>query len=274
MDHPRIRCVVPTLNSAKTLDTTLLSLRSQRDVEVDVIVVDSGSTDGTLDICSRWNVPSIFVPKGNMYRAVNAGLRGSDAPWLTYLNSDDWLYADAYCRLLAHAQSTEADLVYGNCDYTDAEGRFAYSFRAASPGALPKLFSAGLQGFAQPAAVFCRRLYEQLDGFDEEYRFSGDAHFFARATLTSARLGLLPGAPVVCFRLHQQQFTQTRKTEIMAENQRIRELFQGANRPAAWLTSTRWRLSNLPNYAIRILRETVLAQRFRLPRSIDAFAHR
>ncbi|EPF24462.1 glycosyltransferase [Microcystis aeruginosa] len=48
-----ISYVIPTLNSAATLDMTLLSLRSQKDVEVNIIVVDSGSTDGTLDLLQK-----------------------------------------------------------------------------------------------------------------------------------------------------------------------------------------------------------------------------
>jgi hypothetical protein len=264
---PRIRCAVPTLNSAKTLDATLLSLRSQRDVDVDIIVVDSGSTDGTLEICRRWNVESIFVPRGNMYRAVNAGLRSGESQWVTYLNSDDWLYADAYSRLLAHAGETAADLVYGNCDYADAEGRFAYSFQAAAPKSLRRLFAVGLQGFAQPAAMFSRRLYEQLSGFDENYQLSGDAHFFARATLADARIALLPGPPVACFRLHAGQFTQTRRADIATENERIQKLF-GAGSKRTWFAQAHWRIANSPHYAIRILRQSILSRRLRLPRSV------
>jgi glycosyltransferase involved in cell wall biosynthesis len=272
MSRPQIRCVVPTLNSAQTLDATLLSLRSQRDVDVDVLVVDSGSTDGTLDVCRRWDVPTLFEPPGNMYRAINAGLRSATSEWVTYLNSDDWLYADAYTRLAGHACETDSELVYGHCDYSDAVGRFAYSFKAAPPQALGGLFSAALHGFAQPATLFRRELFDRLGGFDENYRFSGDAHFFARATLGGARIARLNGRPVACFRLHEAQFTQRRKVEITAENENIRRLFADRGHGAAWLARTQWRLANAPHYAIRILRETTLARRLSLPRSIDRYA--
>jgi glycosyltransferase involved in cell wall biosynthesis len=56
-----ISYVVPTLNSAATLDMTLYALRSQKDVEVNIIVVDSGSTDETLDICKRWDVKTLYA---------------------------------------------------------------------------------------------------------------------------------------------------------------------------------------------------------------------
>ena len=65
--------VVPTLNSVATLNWTLASLSAAR--EIRVIVADSFSADDTLSICLRWNVETISVPAGNMYVAINEGLR-------------------------------------------------------------------------------------------------------------------------------------------------------------------------------------------------------
>ena len=96
MPKGQIGVVVPTMNSASTLQWTLCSLRSQRDITLDVIVADSGSQDGTVDICKAWGVPTIYVPPGNMYRAINAGLRVMESDWVTYLNSDDIVYPDSY----------------------------------------------------------------------------------------------------------------------------------------------------------------------------------
>ena len=68
---PTITYVIPTLNSASTLDMTLFSLKSQRDINLEILVVDSGSTDKTLEICKKWNIKSIYVEAGNMYKAIN-----------------------------------------------------------------------------------------------------------------------------------------------------------------------------------------------------------
>lgn len=84
-----IGVVVPTFNSAKTLEWTLLALKSQEDCRAKVIVVDSGSTDETLEICARHKVRTEYDQPGNMYRAINVGMRLIDTEWVTYLNSDD-----------------------------------------------------------------------------------------------------------------------------------------------------------------------------------------
>lgn len=274
MNEFLISCVVPTLNSAATLDATLLSLRSQKNINLKIIVADSGSTDGTLEICQRWEVPSIYVPPGNMYQAINAGLRQCTSEWFTYLNSDDWIYPDSIARLLAQGKQSNADVVYGNCDYTDEQSRFVYPFEAAAPNELLPLFRLRRMAFAQPAAIFRRSSYEKLNGFDESLLYSADADFYIRALLAGNCFAKLSGPSVACFRLHAKQFSNRGLERADIEADRIfgrQELEAGFTDR---LTLAAWRFRNLPHYAIRILRESLLSRRFRLPRAIETYTHR
>jgi len=261
--------VIPTLDSAATLDATLLSLRNQDGVTPQLVAADSGSTDATLEICARWNLPVIQVERGNMYRAVNAGLRGFATEWVFYLNSDDVLYGDALARLIETGERENADLVYGECDYIDERGRFLRSFSAAKPAELLPLFRAGILGFAQPAAIFRRRTFEALGGFDEQFRLSADADFFQRIVLSGARVALTAGAPVAAFRVHERQLSTTRAALMEDEKRAIRKRAGGApfgGRVAAW----RWKLANLPHYAVRVLRASLMSGRVRMPRSLES----
>ncbi|MEP7338559.1 MAG: glycosyltransferase [Acidobacteriota bacterium] len=274
MNQPLISCVVPAFNSAATLDATLLSLRSQRNINFKIIVADSGSTDGTLEVCRRWEVPTIYVPPGNMYRAVNAGLRQCSSKWFTYLNSDDWIYPDSFARLLAKGEQSNSDVVYGNCDYADEQGRFVYPFEAAEPDKLLSLFRLQRMAFAQPAAIFRRDSYEELRGFDENYLYRADADFYIRAVLNGSRFAKLAGPSVACFRLHAKQFSNRGIVQADIEADRIfsrRELKAGFSDRLALVA---WQFRNLPHYLIRILRESLLSSRFRLPRAIETYSHK
>ncbi len=274
MNSDSISCVVPTLNSAETLATTLLSLKSQRDVKVEITVADSGSDDGTLEICRHFGVTTIYVEPGNMYRAINAGLAQSQSEWLAYLNSDDWLYPDSLARLIELGDAAEAEVVYGNCDYADWSGRFIYSFAAAKPDQLASLFRLKRMGFAQPAAIFRRSLYQRLGGFDESYRFKADADFFIRALNVGARFGSLAGPPVCCFRVHEQQLSIRRREMIEEEGRRIFGAPGMRLRASDWLTLAQWRWKNLPHYLIRVARASLLSRRLRLPRAIEDYGRR
>jgi glycosyltransferase involved in cell wall biosynthesis len=274
MNSDSISCVVPTLNGAETLETTLLSLLSQRDVKVEVTIADSGSDDGTLEICRRFDAPAIYVEPGNMYRAINAGLAQSQSEWLAYLNSDDWLYPDSFTRLTELGDAAEADVVYGNCDYADGAGRFVYSFAAAKPNQLSSLFRLQRMGFAQPATIFRRSLYRRLGGFDESYRFKADADFFIRALNAGARFASLAGPPVCCFRVHAGQLSIQKREVIEEEGKRVFGAPGMKPRAGDWLALAQWQWKNLPHYLIRVTRASLLSQRLRLPRTIEDYTHR
>ncbi|MFP5245414.1 MAG: glycosyltransferase [Thermoanaerobaculia bacterium] len=251
-DAPVITCAIPTLNGAATLEWTLLSLRNQQEVDVKIIVVDSGSTDDTLAICHRWNIETRFAERGNMYRAVNEGLRDAQTQWITYLNSDDLVYPTTYRDLLALAEREKADVAYGDFDFIDAEGRYLYSLQMADPSSLDALFRIPLQGLPQPGTIFTRALFEKLGGFSTDYRLISDADFFFRALRAGAKFVRLP-KPVCAFRMHANQQTVTRAAEMRAEALRLREA-AGGRTPRTWMSLAGWRLRNFPNYALRFLR--------------------
>ncbi len=252
---PTIGVVVPTWNSAATLDWTLLSLRSQQDCRVQIIVADSGSTDRTLEICKRWGVGSMYVPPGNMYRAVNAGMQLLSTDWLTYLNSDDIVYPSSYARLIELGNSSQADVVYGRSDYIDRDGRFLYSFSPAPPALLARLCRKGIMGFAQPAAIFRQNVFEALMGFSEDLRSISDFDFFSRAVKAGKVFASLSSPAVIAFRLHQNQLSRreadlSRKEKelVIAASGDCREFTDG-------LALIRWRINNIPGYCIRLLRK-------------------
>jgi glycosyltransferase involved in cell wall biosynthesis len=250
----RVGVTVPTLNGATTLPWTLLSLRRQVQCAAEVVVADSGSSDETLAVSDAMGIRSIYVPPGNMYQAVNVGLRSLDCDWLTYLNADDVAYTDAYATLVDAGERSGADVVYGDCDYIDWHGRFLFSMRAASPFLLRGMFRAGVIPFSQPCAIFRRSLFEEIGGFDEGYRLMGDFDFFSRAAMSGARFEQVRGFSVTAFRLHESQLSSRSQLQMREELDRYltsqpRPL-SARDRLAVW----RWQLKNTSNYLLRRLR--------------------
>lgn len=266
----RISYVIPTLNSAATLDMTLLSLHSQKDIDINIIVVDSGSIDGTLDICKRWEVKTIYVEPGNMYRAINKGLQQCNTEWLGYINSDDWLYTDSLTRLVDQGNASNSDIVYGNCDYTDGYGRFVYSMSAAKPEQLLSLFRMRIFGFAQPAAIFRNKVYQQLNGFKEDYSLSSDADFYLRALLSNLKFSAISGKTISCFRIHENQLTNQKKEFMELEKKQIYSPIQPAYLQD-WIVFIQWRFNNLPYYIMRFLRQSLLSGMMKITSSINIY---
>ncbi|MFI5166656.1 MAG: glycosyltransferase [Thermoanaerobaculales bacterium] len=245
---------MPTYNSVQTLDWTLLSLRRQRGCEVEIVAVDSGSTDGTLECLDRWGVRVLYSQPGNIYQAVNIGIRSLSTEWRTYLNSDDYIYPDGYANLIDYGIASGAEVVYGRTDYVDWDGRFLFSFKAAQPSRLAALFASGVMGFGQPSAIFRQAVYHGLDGFRTDLRFVSDFDFFWRGLRQGRVFARFAGRSVAAFRLHEGQLSNRYRGESLAE---LRSLmapssfrgFIGRN-----IHSGRFRLSNIESHLLRVLR--------------------
>ncbi len=255
MEHPRLGIVVPTLNSAATLEWTLCALHGQRDIIPEIVVADSGSNDGTLEICKRWGVPTFYVPPGNMYQAINLGLRQMDMEWIAYMNSDDLVYPQSYARLLALGEQQKADAVYGDVDFVDYEGRFLFVVKVPSPSHLTGMFRRGLMGFQPAAAIFRRSVFEELGGFDEQFRLIADYDFFYRMNASGYKLAKAEGPAVAAFRVHPSQLSTRQAANMKDELKSFRKARNVRTSPLDLLDVFSWRLQNTPIYLWRLMKQ-------------------
>jgi glycosyltransferase involved in cell wall biosynthesis len=96
-DIPLISVVTVTFNSGPELEQTIASVLSQRYSNIEYIIIDGGSTDGTLDIIKKYDHAIdywISEPDRGIYDAMNKGIRTSTGDWLNFLNSKDTFYDD------------------------------------------------------------------------------------------------------------------------------------------------------------------------------------
>jgi glycosyltransferase involved in cell wall biosynthesis len=255
MKNPRIGIVVPTLNSSATLEWTLCALRNQRDITPEILVADSGSEDGTLDICKKWGVPTFYVPPGSMYRAINMGLHQMDMEWIAYMNSDDLVYPQSYARLLALGEQEHVDAVYGDVDFVDYEGRFRFMVKAPPPSRLAGMFRRDHMGFQPAAAIFRRSVFQELGGFDEKYRLIADYDFFYRLTISGHKLARVEPPAVAAFRTHASQLSTREAGNMRSELKLFRKAMKVRALPGDLFDVFRWRLQNSPMYLWRLLKQ-------------------
>lgn len=212
--------VTPTLNSSATLRATLESVRPLVEAGAEHIVVDSASTDGTAELAAKSGARVMQFPKGNMYAAINAGMREARGEWLTYINGDDLLYADATLEALKSLGSS-ADVIYGNLDYIDAHGRFLFSWRSPRPNHLRWLMQHYCP-FPQQGLLFRREVFARAEGFDTQFRFAGDYDFFVRCCLRGEKFAKFELRSVGAFRLLPSQLSQRLRAQMAPEGMRIR----------------------------------------------------
>ena len=266
-----IDIIIPTLNSVNTIEWTILNLLSleKEGISPNILVVDSNSKDGTQLVIEKYQIRHINYPKGNMYAAINFGLRKGDSEWCTYINSDDIIFPNTFANLLKMENSKMYEIAYGNIDYIDHEGRFLHSWNSAPVPFIPAVFESRLSPIPQPGTIFKRALYQRLGGFDERFKFIADYDFFLRAYQMKAKFLKYKGNTVAAFRLHEKQLSREYLTSMEKEIQdSYASMEQITSRIYRMYVRMAMFIRNLPNYSIRILRWQQLNGAFGFPKTM------
>lgn len=261
--------VIPTLNSENYLGAALNSLQFLRNQGANVVVVDSHSADNTVEIAKTGSDSILLFPKGNMYGAINHGLRSAKTEWLAYLNSDDLVYPRTiYRELLAMADS--CDLLYGNIDFVNEDGHFLHDYLMPPPSDILPLAGMRVNAVPPQGTLFRKRVFDTLGGFDTAFRLAADHDFFVRAALQGFRYGKVAHPPLAAFRLHGSQLSHTRQEEHIREAILIAEKAtrstSSLQRRVAYCT---FKLRNIRSFLIRILRGHTIHGSYRMRGCMD-----
>lgn len=184
-DLPSISVVTPCLNAAGTLPETLASLRAQGYPRLEHVVVDGGSTDGTLELLeAAEGVRYVSEPDRGLSDAFNKGVRMATGDVVGWLNADDTYEPGALHAVgEAFAAHPERIWVTGLCRIVDAEGREIRKAITAYKRLLLRRYSFAMlltQNFVMSPATFVRR--EELGDapLDEAFRYSADYDLWLR----------------------------------------------------------------------------------------------
>lgn len=174
--RPKFSIITVTYNAAKVLEDTIQSIVTQTYKNVEYIIVDGGSTDGTLDIVNKYKEhirTVISEPDRGLYDAMNKGMKAATGDYLCFLNAGDGLHEDDTLQLVTHSVFGTAlpDILYGETDIVDSEGHFLHKRRLSAPETLTwKSFKKGMLVCHQ--AFLVRR--DLAEPYDLQYRFSAD----------------------------------------------------------------------------------------------------
>lgn len=168
--------VVPNFNGGKTLLETLQSLIEQDYPKLEIIVVDGGSTDDSVEVIKQFE-PHIAwwvsEPDKGQSDAINKGFARCTGDIVNWLCSDDILTPDALKRVNQHfSESPEVDVVVGRC-------RTTYAYKDTDYIAKPTLQAIALMpaasnAIAQPSCFYRRRLLDRPHPIDESYYYTMD----------------------------------------------------------------------------------------------------
>ena len=208
----KVSIVTASFNSAATIEETIRSVLDQEGVDLEYIVCDGGSSDGTADIIRRhasrlaWWVSE--RDRGQV-DAINKGFARATGDVLGFLNADDVLVPCALQKVCAtFAKEPEVDLVQGGIEWIDFEGH-SLGTHLGDMNSLEEsldIFKVwwGNRQWVQPEVFYRRALQERVGAFDERYHLAFDYDFWVRCFRAGARVKRVPET-LVRFRRHAAQ---------------------------------------------------------------------
>jgi glycosyltransferase involved in cell wall biosynthesis len=185
-DLPLVSIVTPSYNQADFLRNTIESVLRQDYPNIEYIVIDGGSTDGTLDILESYKDHFYWVSekdKGQAH-AINKGWKKAKGSILAYLNSDDTYYLKNTVSLAVESfnNNRDAGIVFGGSVYIDSNGAELGKYNTY-PFDYNIAFSKCLDPIPQPSAFIHRKVIDKIGFIDEGIQFSMDWDLWLRAGL-------------------------------------------------------------------------------------------
>lgn len=226
--------IIPTYNGEKFITAALESIRKQYEEGIELIVIDDGSSDRTLDIVRDFakTLPIRLITPGrigNWVTTSNLGLRQASAEWACFLHQDDLWLPGRTARLRTEIGKTEGALILHNAKFIGPEGQYLGPWTC--PLTKGSLFSSQfierllIQNFiAMPSPIFRRRAAIESGGLDERLWFSADWDLWLR-------LGALGPVQFIdetlaAFRIHPASQTASRGANVDEWKQQLMVVFE------------------------------------------------
>jgi len=194
MNYPLISLVICTYNGERYLEKTLDSVVEQSYPNMEIVVIDDGSSDSTVSIINSYALHDdrfrVFVIKnGGLPAARNFAFTQARGEWIAIIDQDDLCYPERLSKQMAIAQKyPSAGLVFCDTDYIDSDGKIIghhFSSFALPDAFIPRkvagnlLLSAGCY-IASAACFISRKVISTIGPLDESLRYACDYDYFIR----------------------------------------------------------------------------------------------
>jgi glycosyltransferase involved in cell wall biosynthesis len=209
---PRISIITPSFNQVSFLEQTISSVVNQDYPNLEYIVIDGGSTDGSLEIIRKFESSIAYwvseKDRGQAH-AINKGLERATGDIIAYLNSDDYYLEGALDRVADHfACHPEVDLIHGRCRIVDESGT-KVSERVGSITRYEEIIDLwdvwwNARNFVQPEVFWTKRIMDRVGFLREDLFWALDYDYWVRIMRAGGVVGFV-NSELASFRLHPLQ---------------------------------------------------------------------
>ena len=231
MSTALVSIVTPSFNQASFLEETIRSVLEQDYEPVEYVVVDDGSTDGSVEIVRRYaDRLAWWTAQENRGQvpAINLGFTHTTGEYMAYLNSDDTLLPGAVARMAGELESDpDLLLVYGDARYTDESSQVT-GYLSSREFDVAAMVRSADNHVVQPSTMWRREAWERFGPFDERGWYFFDFEFFLQ--FPPDRVRRIP-EPLSTYRIHPAaKSTGAYATRLARDHARLADGFLASER--------------------------------------------
>lgn len=175
-----ISIITPCLNSERTIRQTIESVLHQTYKNIEYIIIDGGSADGTVEIIEEYrsqfhgSMRYVSEPDHGIYDAMNKGIALATGDVIGILNSDDWYEPDVLKEVRKCFQDPHTEVIYGNLNLIDKNGQV----KILMPSDIEKLRYE--MEIPHPTVFIRKEVYEKYGAFEKKYKIAADYELMLR----------------------------------------------------------------------------------------------
>ncbi|SKB94989.1 Glycosyl transferase family 2 [Lachnospiraceae bacterium] len=183
----KVSIITPVFNGASTIERTIRSVISQKDVLIEYIIVDGLSTDGTDDIIRKYRkyvTKYIREKDTGLYDAMNKGISMASGDLVGIINSDDWYEPGCIKKVVEFYSVNNCDIIYGDFNVIDGE-----KVRIQKAHELKKMCTEMVT--PHPTMFVKRSVYNKMGGYNLRYKMAADYDFALNCYMSNESFGYI-----------------------------------------------------------------------------------
>ena len=223
MKYSKISIITPSFNQAQYLEQTILSVLNQNYPNLEYIIIDGGSTDGSVEIIKKYEKHLAYwvSEKDNgQSEAINKGIKKSTGEIINWLNSDDYYEQDTLHKIANAFSNKETNVVCAHGKIFDSKTNTTLYISNGTDiydNNLPKTI--GWARIDQPETFFRKSVFDTLGLLNPDLRYLMDREFWLRYLFFYGLNGIKKmDAVIVNFRIHPQSKTSNQKSFFQIEH--------------------------------------------------------
>lgn len=228
---PKISVVIPSYNQGKYLESTLLSIIEQNYPNLEIILIDGGSNDESLDIIKKYSHYLSYwqsEPDGGQSNAINVGFKKANGEILCWLNSDDSFLPNSLFHVAEVFNKSSFGFYYSDVFLIDTVGKKFKRIKARKTSYIAQVY--GYFAIPQQASFWTPEVFRRAGPLNESNKTCMDGEFYINVLKIKNINIVKENIPLANFRIHPESLTGSSRNKVQYKKDRYQLIVDHENR--------------------------------------------